>query len=336
MAPEQFDTSKDIDFSKSDIYALGTMLFKMLTGELPFKGDNEFALRDLKLFEAPPNPSKLNKEISKDLSNIILKSIESDPEKRFNSAGEMRDKLLEIHGTCKAKETIKSIEEPEEIGRGNPRRFRSKPKILYIAVAAVIIAAAAYLVFNLTAPPGEGTLDITITPPSTLYLDNQLIDSSTSAQNLTLKQGTHIIRVVNEKADSIKEFVDTIQLAPDQMWEKDYVFKLPAPDTASEKEPEKYVSQRERDKPKQDNIIAPKPPVEQSLGSLRVSSKPPGARIHIDGVLQTEKTPFEFTLPTGKHTAKVVINKENKTFEHIFHFIIKKGECKKVLYEPME
>jgi serine/threonine-protein kinase len=336
MAPEQFDASKDIDYFKSDIYAVGTMLFRMLTGELPFKGDNEFALRDSKLFEKPPKPSKLNKEINKSLDDIILKSIDSEPGKRFNSVGELREKLLEVYDTCKVEKTLPSIKEPGETGGVKPGRSKGNPKILYLATAAVIIAVAVYLVFIRTAPPGQGTLDVTITPASGLYVDNRLIDSSTSAQNLSLEQGTHIIRVVNEKADSIKEFVDTIQLAANKTQERSYFFKLPAPETVSGEETKDLVSQGGRDESSQDHSTDAKPPAEKPRGFLVVGSRPRGGEIYIDDVLKKDKTPYTFEISAGKHTVRVVLNKNGKTFERLYHITIKSGVREKVLYKLPE
>jgi len=67
MAPEQFSASDNIDYSISDIYAVGTTLFKMVTGGLPFEGANEFAIRDAKLFNDPVKPSSITRKFPKRL-----------------------------------------------------------------------------------------------------------------------------------------------------------------------------------------------------------------------------------------------------------------------------
>ena len=56
MAPEQFNPSPDTNFAIADVYAAGTCLYFLLTGKLPFKADNEFAMRDAKLFSKPAKP----------------------------------------------------------------------------------------------------------------------------------------------------------------------------------------------------------------------------------------------------------------------------------------
>ncbi|MCD6380423.1 serine/threonine protein kinase [bacterium] len=336
MAPEQFDASKDIDYFKSDIYAVGTMLFRMLTGELPFKGDNEFALRDSKMFEKPPKPSKLNKEISKSLDNIILKAIDSEPDKRFNSVGEMREKLLEVYDICKVEKPPPSTKEPGETDGVKHRRAKGNTKILYLATAAVIIAVAVYFVFIRTVPPGRGTLDTPITPASGPYVDNRLIDSSTSAQSVPPEPGKHIVRVEDERAIGTREFVDTIQLAANKTRERSYVFKSSSPETVSGEEIKKRVSQEKHDESSRDHRADAKSPVEKPRGFLVVGSRPRGGEIYIDGVLQRDKTPYTFEMPAGKHTVRVVINKNGKTFEHLYHLTIKSGEREKVLYKLPE
>ena len=98
MAPEQFAGGEQLDYARCDIYAVGTMMYRMLTGEPPFKGANEFVLRDAKMFEDPVPPSRLNGDIPGRMDKLILKAIDKDPARRFASALEMRDELLTIDG----------------------------------------------------------------------------------------------------------------------------------------------------------------------------------------------------------------------------------------------
>ncbi len=225
MAPEQFDASEDIDYSKSDIYAVGTMLFRMLTGELPFKGANEFALRDAKLFESPPRPSKLNGEIGKELENIIIKSIHSDPEKRFSSVREMREKLEAVSQGYEVKETLTSIQQPGEGRQAQAPGAGGRRKVMYISVAAVIAAAVAvYMLLIRPAPADTGKIDVTITPASNIYIDGRLAGSSTSVQSAELEPGRHTIRIQNKSALFRQDIIDTIDVAAGTSLRRDYYF----------------------------------------------------------------------------------------------------------------
>jgi serine/threonine-protein kinase len=84
MSPEQFSGAK-VD-GRSDIFSLGTMLFQLLTGELPFYADSPPALMHKIMQEPHPNPRSLNPRIVKPLVTIINKALEKDRDKRYQRA----------------------------------------------------------------------------------------------------------------------------------------------------------------------------------------------------------------------------------------------------------
>jgi len=93
MAPEQV-RGLDTD-ARSDTYALGMLLYEILTGRTPFNTENEFELMKLQTEAMPPNPRSLNSSIPESVELAIIRAIQKDPDSRFQTAGDFREFLLD-------------------------------------------------------------------------------------------------------------------------------------------------------------------------------------------------------------------------------------------------
>jgi serine/threonine protein kinase/Tfp pilus assembly protein PilF len=94
MSPEQVE-GKEVD-QRTDIYSLGVILYEMVTGRVPFEGDTALSIAVKHKTEQPKDPREFNPQISEDISRIILKCLEKDKDKRYQSAGQVRAELDNI------------------------------------------------------------------------------------------------------------------------------------------------------------------------------------------------------------------------------------------------
>lgn len=86
MSPEQI-TGKEVAV-QSDLYSMGVVLYELLTANVPFQADSTFMITYKHCTEAPPPPRKFNDQIPEALQLVVLKSLEKDLRKRYQSAEE--------------------------------------------------------------------------------------------------------------------------------------------------------------------------------------------------------------------------------------------------------
>ncbi|MFH1686368.1 MAG: serine/threonine-protein kinase [bacterium] len=314
MAPEQFNPNAETNYELVDIYAVGCTLYTMLTGAVPFTGDNPFAIRDAKLFEDPPSPRFANPDIPEEVERTILKALARDPSQRFQSAREMISALGANDswspttttpglGPDDATQELGVTEAAGSTAMSPGKTGKNKTGLYAIlgGLAAVVVALVLY--FGLGGDgtssdiPGNakdqttggdtgldstallvtGLIDISVSPRGDIYIDDSLVAEGEAATNLEYEAGRHVIRVENS-ASIEKRHIDTVYVAEGFGVTRDYSFSFPAP---------------------------PKPEPKPVLGKIMIWSRPRDATIYIDGKKQDLLTPMTFDVEAGSHSVRV-------------------------------
>jgi serine/threonine-protein kinase len=130
MSPEQAE-AREVD-KRTDIYSLGVVLYEMVTGRVPFVGETPLGIIMKHKSEPPQDPQEVNPQVPRDLSRMILKCLEKDKDKRYQSAESLHSELE------KMEEGIPSGE------RTSPQKkpFTSREITVNLRIQRLVIAAA--------------------------------------------------------------------------------------------------------------------------------------------------------------------------------------------------
>jgi len=93
MPPEQVRGRRNLLIATVDVYALGAILYEMLTGRPPFRADSGAETAQQVMTQDPVPPSRLNSDVPCDLENICLKCLRKEPQQRYPSASALADDL---------------------------------------------------------------------------------------------------------------------------------------------------------------------------------------------------------------------------------------------------
>ena len=149
MSPEQAE-GKPVDV-RSDLFSLGVMLYEMATGQRPFTGDTSISIISSIVKDTPKSITELNPSLPSDLGRIVRRALSKDPERRYQSAKDLRNDLEEL------KTPIGSA------GLASPAFPRARAWLwIGVAAAAGLAMTAAWLLLRSPAPTPVARLAIAL------------------------------------------------------------------------------------------------------------------------------------------------------------------------------
>ena len=180
MAPEQL-AGRSVDH-RADLYALGAVLYELLTGQPPHLADTPFTIASRALNEQIRPPSALNPTIPADLNAVVMRALERDPAERYADAASMRAALERVAerlrrqmklpgGTTERGDwgSARRDRDNQLAHHEEARRSGRRPALL-LALAAVMLLISAFCALTLAMNRLAGG-DTDTTPTSTLSYD---------------------------------------------------------------------------------------------------------------------------------------------------------------------
>ncbi len=137
IAPEQVRGARG--GARSDIFALGVMLYEMLSGKTPYRGDNPMATMNDRLLNNPVPPREANPEISPEMQEVIYRALEREPENRYSTASEFAWDLEHL-------DQVTPVDRPELHNWQKRKTPLFRQILFYIAMALIPIVIFTLLI----------------------------------------------------------------------------------------------------------------------------------------------------------------------------------------------
>jgi serine/threonine-protein kinase len=158
MSPEQASGDSNLD-GRTDVYALGCVLYEMLVGQVPFTGPNAQAIMARHTMDMVTPPSIMRQSVPEELENVLLRALEKSPADRFRTAGDFSEALVTLDsGTYTPRRTTRAMTMQSQVQA--QQRRRRVTTVAASAVGVIGIGLAAFLLWPRADQPVIGGLDL--------------------------------------------------------------------------------------------------------------------------------------------------------------------------------
>ena len=301
MAPEQVE-GKEID-KRTDIYALGVILFEMLTGMVPFEGDTPLVIAVKHKTEHPPDPRKLNPQIPEEISRLILKCMEKSKNKRYQT---VEDLLSELNRIKEDLPTTDRVLPEIKFEVGAPKRHI----FLKILIFSILFVVGAYFFYDQILKTGKEEKP-TVVAKQTTQTTAPLIAQSGQIEINSTPEGADVY--INDKQEGITPFKSELQSGS---------YKISIKKSPGFEEKTDVVDIKAGESYSKNYILVAqtvsKEPSTAQLANIEINSKPDRADVYINGK-QEGITPFKRRLSVGTHRIRIKKSPEYKELTDVLN-----------------
>jgi serine/threonine protein kinase len=163
LAPEQLE-GQPVD-GRTDLYALGIVLYECLAGRIPFGGDSSAAVALARLHTDPVDPRRFRSDVPPKMAQTIMSALARDPGARFTDAAEFRASLLFLAGDTQPQAVVQAPPEVREDPGTQPGFGRSERRWLLPALGILLIGTALVVAGLLLRSTSEDSTAPTTTLP---------------------------------------------------------------------------------------------------------------------------------------------------------------------------